>query len=57
MEPVYAFLALSSVRFGPLGGACPLEELIFAFTFGLYWSSRYEHLTWHGTGRIGGSPR
>jgi len=24
----------------------PLEELMFAFTFGLYWSSMYEHLTW-----------
>jgi energy-converting hydrogenase Eha subunit A len=24
----------------------PLEELIFAFTFGLYWSSVYEHLAW-----------
>jgi hypothetical protein len=26
----------------------PLEELMFAFTFGLYWSSVYEHFTWHG---------
>ena len=24
----------------------PLEELMFAFTFGLYWSSIYEHLAW-----------
>lgn len=24
----------------------PLEELMFAFTFGLYWSSVYEHMTW-----------
>lgn len=24
----------------------PLEELMFAFTFGLYWSSVYEHFTW-----------
>jgi len=24
----------------------PLEELLWAFTFGLYWSSIYEHLTW-----------
>lgn len=24
----------------------PLEELIFAFTFGFLWSSIYEHLTW-----------
>jgi len=28
----------------------PLEELMFAFTFGLYWSSIYEHLTWRGAG-------
>lgn len=24
----------------------PLEELMFAFTFGLYWSSVYEHVMW-----------
>ncbi|MAO66088.1 MAG: hypothetical protein CL666_13925 [Balneola sp.] len=24
----------------------PLEEYLFAFTFGMYWSSLYEHLTW-----------
>ncbi len=23
---------------------------MFRFTFGLYWSSVYEHLTWHGQG-------
>jgi hypothetical protein len=27
----------------------PLEELLFAFTFGLYWSSMYEHLAWRQT--------
>ena len=27
----------------------PLEELLFAFTFGLYWSSLYEHLAWRRT--------
>jgi hypothetical protein len=26
-----------------------LEELLFAFTFGLYWSSIYEHLAWRRT--------
>lgn len=31
---------------GLLVGGVPLEELLFAFTFGLYWSSTYEHLTW-----------
>lgn len=24
----------------------PLEELLFAFFFGLYWSGVYEHFTW-----------
>jgi len=24
----------------------PLEELLFAFAFGLYWSGAYEHFTW-----------
>ncbi|HDL18213.1 MAG TPA: hypothetical protein ENH29_04080 [Bacteroidetes bacterium] len=24
----------------------PVEELIFAFTFGMLWSSYYEHITW-----------
>jgi Lycopene cyclase len=33
---------LSGVR---LAGV-PLEELMFAFTFGLYWSSVYEHVMW-----------
>ena len=31
---------------GLLVGGVPLEELLFAFTFGLYWSSTYEHLAW-----------
>lgn len=25
----------------------PLEELLFAFTFGIYWSGLYEHLFWY----------
>lgn len=25
----------------------PMEELLFGFGFGMYWSSVYEHLTWH----------
>ncbi len=24
----------------------PLEELLFAFSFGMYWSGVYEHITW-----------
>ena len=31
---------------GVVVAGVPLEELIFAFTFGLYWSSVYEHLAW-----------
>ena len=27
----------------------PFEELLFGFAFGMYWSSAYEHLTWHRT--------
>lgn len=30
----------------PLG--MPLEELLFGFAFGTYWSGLYEHLTWQG---------
>jgi len=25
----------------------PLEELLFAITFGMYWAGVYEHVTWH----------
>jgi hypothetical protein len=25
----------------------PMEELLFAFTFGMYWSGLYEHFFWH----------
>lgn len=39
---VWNLPAISGVR---LVGV-PLEELMFAFTFGLYWSSVYEHLMW-----------
>lgn len=27
----------------------PLEELVFAFTFGMFWSSVYEHVLWYKT--------
>lgn len=37
---------------GVLVAGVPLEELMFAFTFGLYWSSVYEHLTWKRSCRI-----
>jgi len=39
---VWNLAALSGVMvFG-----VPLEELLFGFAFGLFWSSVYEHLTW-----------
>jgi hypothetical protein len=41
---VWNLKAISGIRW--IG--VPLEELMFAFTFGLYWSSVYEHFTWHG---------
>ncbi len=39
---VWNLTAISGVRMAGV----PLEELMFAFTFGLYWSSVYEHLMW-----------
>ena len=39
---VWNFRAISGVTVAGV----PIEELMFAFTFGLYWSSLYEHLTW-----------
>lgn len=36
---------------GVLIGGIPLEELLFGFTFGMYWASVYEHFTWR-TGAI-----
>jgi hypothetical protein len=32
---------------GALVGGIPIEELLFGFTFGMYWASVYEHVTWH----------
>lgn len=43
VEAVWNLKAISGIR---LIGV-PLEELMFGFTFGLYWSSVYEHFTWH----------
>lgn len=42
IEQVWNLPALSGVRL--LG--IPLEELLFGFAFGLFWSGVYEHLTW-----------
>lgn len=49
VRAVWNLPAISGVRL--LG--VPLEELMFAFTFGLYWSSVYEHFTWRRGGRRG----
>lgn len=42
IESVWNLAALSGV----LPAGVPLEELLFGFSFGLLWSSAYEHLTW-----------
>ena len=42
IESVWNLPALTGV----LVGGIPLEELLFGFTFGMYWASVYEHLTW-----------
>jgi len=34
---------------GILVWGIPMEELQFGFTFGMYWASVYEHLTWRTT--------
>jgi len=31
---------------GVILAGIPLEEYLFAFTFGMLWSSYYEHITW-----------
>jgi hypothetical protein len=41
-----------AVLSGVVIAGVPLEELMFAFTFGLYWSSVYEHFTWKRTRRV-----
>ncbi len=61
---LYAVFMLSLIIFAPgyigqvwnlpaLSGVLlvgiPLEELVFGFTFGLYWAGIYEHFTWHRT--------
>jgi len=42
---------------GVLLHGIPLEEILFGFSFGLYWSGIYEHLTWRRPARSGGSPQ
>lgn len=51
VERVWTLSAISGI----LIAGVPLEELMFAFTFGMLWSSYYEHLAWYkikaGSGR------
>jgi len=42
IERVWNLSDLSGVSVGFM----PLEELLFAFSFGMYWSGVYEHFTW-----------
>ncbi len=42
IDRVWNLEALSGILVGPL----PLEELLFALTFGFYWSGVYDHFTW-----------
>ena len=50
IERVWNLDALSGIAIGFM----PIEELLFAIAFGMYWSGVYEHFTWHrvGVGRI-----
>ena len=42
VEKVWTLSAISGIEIIGI----PVEELLFAFTFGMLWSSYYEHLTW-----------
>jgi hypothetical protein len=42
IESVWNLPALTGVLIGRI----PVEELLFGLTFGMYWASVYEHLTW-----------
>ncbi len=43
MKYHYVWLAALS---GVMLYGIPLEELLFGFAFGMYWTGVYEHLTW-----------
>lgn len=45
IEKVWNLSALSGVMIGFM----PLEELLFAIMFGMYWAGVYEHFTWRRT--------
>ncbi len=46
IERVWNLDALSGIALGFM----PIEELLFAIAFGMYWSGVYEHFTWRGVG-------
>ncbi len=48
IEEVWNLEALSGIRLAFI----PLEELLFAFGFGTYWSSVYEHFQWREAQRV-----
>jgi len=48
IERVWNLDALSGIT----SGFMPIEELLFAVFFGMYWSGVYEHFTWHIAGTV-----
>ncbi len=48
VEQVWNLGAISGILFFGI----PLEELLFAFSFGFLWSSIYEHITWRKIKRL-----
>ncbi|MBX3173517.1 MAG: hypothetical protein KF709_03850 [Gemmatimonadaceae bacterium] len=53
IRSVWNLQALSGVMIGFI----PLEEVLFAFGFGTYWSGIYEHVTWHQLHSAGITPQ
>ena len=41
---------------GAVIASMPVEELLFAFALGMYWTSVYEHLTWSAAIRVAEAP-
>lgn len=52
IERYWKLSALSGVMIGSM----PLEELLFAFTLGMYWTGVYEHVTWTAAIRAATGP-
>lgn len=48
IERVWNLDTLSGITFGFM----PIEELLFAGFFGMYWSGVYEHFTWRAAGTV-----